>query len=86
MPAPCGGCPPCCDQCVFSPQSVTVSGRTVPTVVVEQAVYGCVRPDAGDVVRYGGSLGQMRAGAFHRVTDVGAAFLATTNNELAAHL
>lgn len=50
-----------------------------------KADYGCVRPDAGALVRAQGTLGMMRGGNFHPVTAAGAAFLRDSGNPLAAH-
>ncbi len=83
MPSPCGGCPPCCPKCTFSPTPAAQPARAVELVSKED--YGCVRPDGGAVVLAGGVLGMMRAGSFHPVTQDGAAFLRESGNRLAEH-
>lgn len=82
MPAPCGGCPPCCPQCVFGQPAKTAGPATV---VVPKADYGCIKPDAGDIVKAGGVLGMMRGSTFHPVTAAGAQFLHASGNALAQH-
>lgn len=86
--APCGGCPPCCNGCTWSPAGL--GATKIETVVVPAAAYGCVRPDGGDVVIAqgpdGATLGQMRRGSFHPVTPEGASFLRRSGNALAAFL
>lgn len=81
--SPCGGCPPCCDQCVFTPVAEQVPSNR--DVVVPAAEYGCVK-GFGDVIVADGQLGQMRGDDFHPVTDAGAEHLRTTGNPLAQFL
>ncbi len=87
MSAPCGGCPPCCNDCVFTPPDEGVrTPRGVKVVVImKKAEYGCVRPDGGDVVVMNDTLGMMRGENFHPVTLHGSAFLKASENPLAAH-
>lgn len=84
MSSPCGGCPPCCNKCVFSS-----NGAELPLMpkreVVSAEDYGCVK-GFGAIVISDGVLGQMREADFHPVTPEGAAFLKQTNNDLAAHV
>jgi hypothetical protein len=89
MSAPCGGCPPCCSSCVFSPApSKTLSRRRRVRVIVPAEEYGCVRPDGGPIVKAsGGSIGMMRhGGRFHPVSPEGAVFLRKSGNPLAQHI
>lgn len=83
--APCGGCPPCCNQCVFDNKATALASSVQPTVVVAAQGYGCIRPDGGDVVKADGVLGMMRGENFHPVTFQGARFLRANGNALAAH-
>jgi hypothetical protein len=55
-------------------------------VIMPKKVYGCVRPDGGDIVTLDGELGMMRGEKFHAVTERGAEFLRKTENPLVAHL
>lgn len=80
--SPCGGCPPCCAECVFSPKNEAIIG--VPKIVVTKADYACVK-GFDDVVVTDGTLGQMRSGRFHPVTLAGTAFLRLKGNTLARH-
>ncbi len=86
MNAPCGGCPPCCQDCVFdNANGRAVEASTQVVVVMPKADYGCVRPNGGNVVTVDGKLGMMRKENFHAVTDRGAAFLHSEKNPLAVH-
>ena len=83
--APCGGCPPCCNQCVFDNQATALASTIQPIIIVPAVQYGCVRTDGGDVVKADGILGMMRGENFHPVNLAGAAFLRATGNQLATH-
>jgi hypothetical protein len=82
MTAPCGGCPPCCKNCVFSADPADAATSIITVMPKEE--YGCVRPDGGAVVTMGGTLGMMRGQHFHPVTPGGAQFLRKSGNSLAA--
>jgi len=82
---PCGGCPPCCTSCVFTPEQQG-SVKSDAVVVVSAKDYGCVRPDAGDLVVQDGALCQTRGGNVHPVSKFGMGFLRDSGNPLAAHL
>lgn len=75
----CGGCPPCCSQCVFSSK-----GEPASDVILVQtaADYGC-KKGHGDIVRDNqGRIGQQREGLFHFLSEAGEAFLRKTENPL----
>ncbi len=80
--APCGGCPPCCNTCVFS--SAPRGLAETPRLVVREKEYGCVH--GGEVVRAEGTLGLLREDGFRPVTAEGAAFLHASKNPLATSL
>ncbi len=81
--SPCVGCPPCCPSCIFD---MKPAGKPAsPTVLLSTEDYGCIRPDAGPLVKSGGRLGMMRGSEFHPVTEGGIEFLRQSGNELAAH-
>jgi hypothetical protein len=82
--SPCGGCPPCCNNCTFA-ASPKAALEQVPTTIVNGDTYGCVRGH-GDIVTMGGTLGQLRSTGFHPVTPDGARFLRKSGNALAVHL
>ncbi len=79
--APCGGCPPGCDKCVFTkePQLFRVHARTILT----PDEYGCVH--GGAIVQSRGTLGILRTDGFRPITVAGAAFLRETANPLAQY-
>lgn len=81
--SPCAGCPPCCPGCIFDMQPAESASNA--TVLLSTTEYGCVRPDAGPLVKAGGKLGMMRGSGFHPVTESGVAFLRQSGNELASH-
>lgn len=83
MASPCGGCPPCCPQCVFAPEG---EAQSQIEVAVPATTYGCVKGFGDIVTDPGGRLGQMRDGKLHLVTPRGAAFLRETSNPLATYL
>lgn len=79
MPAPCGGCPPCCAQCVWEQSGETLVKNPDITVVMED--YGCVRGPS-QVVKTRTGLGLLLNGFVHYLTDAGRKFLSETNNPL----
>jgi len=79
--APCGGCPPCCNLCVFEKIPQRPANPHVTTVAAK-ANYGCIRRDGGDVVLAGGRLGMMRGDYFHPISVEGVAFLHSNGNPL----
>ena len=81
--SPCAGCPPCCPGCIFDMKAA--GPTTKATVLLSTQEYGCIRPDAGPLVKSNGKLGMMRGESFHPVTERGTAFLRQSGNELAAH-
>lgn len=83
--APCVGCPPHCNDCVFSVIPDVNQLTATKAVVRSKEAYGCIRPDGGAVVLSNGKLGMMRNENFHPVTDRGAAFLKESGNQLALH-
>lgn len=78
--APCGGCPPCCEKCIFSSSGEKMLSETL--LVADQATYGCVRRH-GDIVTCRGKLGQLRDGKFHPITNEGVQHLLVSGNPLA---
>ena len=83
MASPCGGCPPCCPQCVFAPAG---EAQSHIEVVVPAATYGCVKGIGDIVTTPAGILGQVRDGVVHPVTPRGATFLRESGNALAVYL
>ncbi len=81
--SPCAGCPPCCPACIFDMKPAARVAS--PTVLLSTEAYGCIRSDAGPLVKQGGRLGMVRGESFHPVTESGAEFLRRSGNELAAH-
>jgi hypothetical protein len=84
MKPPCGGCPPCCTSCVFDAKPAGPAAGA--TVLLSTERYGCIRPDAGPLVKHDGMLGMVRGTDFHPVTEGGAVFLRQSGNDLAQHL
>ncbi len=84
MAAPCGGCPPHCNDCVFSPLPEKMVDEPAQ-IILARSAYNCTRPDGGAVVKIHGTPGMMRGGHFHPVTERGKAFLRRNNNPLAVH-
>lgn len=80
MPAPCGGCPPCCTHCVWGQSGEELAKNSNITVVMEN--YGCVRGPS-QVVKTDRGLGLSLNGFVHYLTEVGRRFLQETNNPLA---
>jgi len=77
--SPCGGCPPCCKQCVFSSGG---EKTVISSVVVSAKEYGCVK-GFGDIVKdVKGRLGQIRGQLFHPISETGLKFLKESNNSL----
>lgn len=83
MSAPCGGCPPCCTQCVFTPNPRPLPAQHA--IIATKQEYGCVRPDGGAVVMAEGLLGMVRGESFHPVTGEGAEFLYATGNRFSKY-
>ncbi len=83
MSAPCGGCPPCCNQCPFSGKAEAHSGGAV-TEVVSSKAYGCAKGARSVVIDEYGTLGLMSSDGFHPITAEGSDFLQSTGNSLAA--
>lgn len=83
--SPCGGCPPCCQSCVFGPKPTKDEVGTEKQIVQTAQQYGCVK-GYGDIVIVDGKLGQMRGQNFHPVDFAGAQFLQSSGNDLAQHL
>lgn len=83
MPAPCGGCPTCCKDCVFDAHPA--SKATPMQIIASKEAYGCIRPDGGAIVIQDRTFGMIRGEHFHPVTEAGAAFLRESGNPLAVH-
>lgn len=81
--SPCAGCPPCCPGCIFDMKPAGPALEA--TILLSTAEYGCVRLDAGPLVKSDGKLGMVRGDSFHPVTESGIEFLRQSGNELAAH-
>ncbi len=78
----CGGCPPHCNQCVFSPTGEKPQGDE--TLVQTAHQYGC-RQGFGDIVKDNkGRIGQKRGKKIHFLSESGLCFLNETKNPLLA--
>lgn len=75
----CGGCPPCCKNCVFDHRG------QAHTEEIEVALkdYGCHRDPDSRLVRLEGQLGLLARGLFYGLTDNGLDFLRATKNPIA---
>ena len=85
MPAPCAGCPPCCDDCPISSTAAAGADLSRAEVIVPDGEYGCAKGYDGLYV-LDGILGQKRDGEFHPVTDEGGRGLRERGNPLAQYL
>lgn len=82
--SPCGGCPPCCEECVFDSEAGT--GGSLVQVLVSKKDYGCVKSHGAVGLNSQGQLGQQRSTGFHPVTVEGQKHLEDSRNLLAQHL
>ena len=78
MTAPCGGCPPCCEKCVFSNEAESIQQGDFE-LVMEQ--YGCVHDENSQIVSSKEKTGLLTRNGFFPLKDESVSWLASQGNE-----